>query len=730
MSDWLRAAKVPTQLRGWQLVQRAFRIWDQFLCGQKNKMELDYVSLGLAVSQGHYMPVSRAVRAFLAIAVCLPVLGRAASQYFVSPEGDDAWTGLQPEPAFLGKAGPFRTLGRARQAIVELKAKGLLVGEVRVVLAEGDYRFPHGLALGPRDFGGFRTSIVYLAAPEAKVVFRGDMPLTGWQREAGGRFRAAVPAGSALALYGHDEPLIRARYPNWDAAHPRSGGFCYVSAAEPAAGTLFLRLTGTHDLAANSWAQLTKATLHIWPDHAPRKRLAITAANASSRSICIAQERGIVAGTRLFFEGIPSELDAPGEWLADATGCTVRVIPPANCDPETGITASTAPCLLTVTGGGPGELRFEGIEFRGSAGDLVRVREAKCVFERCVFRLCEGDGITVEKSPGVRVEGCDFRQVGGTAIRFSASPRAVVRNCWIAETGARQPTEAAIVLADDACSQATIANNLLHDLPGSGIVLRGSGHRCERNLLHHLGQEDSDGAGIVATGGTTEQPTVILDNVVMDPGGYRRRSATEYAFPSGMAGIAVLDGSGTRVADNLLVRGSLAGVHVSGRAHVIENNLLVGGGRAHIDLGSAAELTVRRNVVLNLGEDTAWLAGDRLLERVQHVDWNMLWGYPDDPILRSGDRSPTWNEWQQHGFDRRSVLADPLFRAPQLDEYELLPESLALKLGFVPLAPEKAGCFADPARRTWPIDDHVWQETHILGVPRFSLSSGPAPPSR
>jgi hypothetical protein len=286
------------------------------------------------------------------------------------------------------------------------------------------------------------------------------------------------------------------------------------------------------------------------------------------------------------------------------------------------------------------------------------------------------------------------------------------------------------VLADDACSQASLVRNLLHDLPGSGVVLRGSGHRCERNLLHHLGQEDSDGAAIVAIGGTADKPTVIRDNVVLDPGGYRRRTATEYAFPSGMAGIAVLEGSGTRIAENLLVRASLAAIHVSGRDHVIENNLLVGGGQAHIDLGSAAGLTIRRNVVLNQGEATAWLAGDRLPERLRDVDWNMLWGYPDDPILRSNRRPLAWDDWQRHGFDRRSILADPLFRAPQLDEYELLPESLALKVGFVPLAPGKSGCFADRARRTWPIDDDVWQEQHILTVPRFSLTNGTAPPSQ
>jgi hypothetical protein len=346
------------------------------------------------------------------------------------------------------------------------------------------------------------------------------------------------------------------------------------------------------------------------------------------------------------------------------------------------------------------------------------------VFERCAFRLCEGNGVSVVNSPRVRIEGCDFRTVGGTAIRLAESPRAVVRNCWISETGDRQPTEAAIVLADDACSQATVSRNLLHDLPGSGILLRGAGQRCERNLLHNLGQEDSEGAGIVAMGGTAEAPSLIFGNVVMDSGGYQRQSDTAYAFPAGMAGIAVLDGSGTKVAENLLVRSSLAGVHAGGQAHVVENNLLVGGGKCHIAVGAATELVIRRNVVLNQGQETAWVAGRRLTERLQECDWNVIWGYVDDPVIRTGGKPPSWNEWQEQGFDRRSILADPLCRAPELDEYELLPGSLALKLGFVPLAPDEAGCFADPKRRTWPIDDDVWREQHLRTIPRFHPGSG------
>jgi len=39
-------------------------------------------------------------------------------------------------------------------------------------------------------------------------------------------------------------------------------------------------------------------------------------------------------------------------------------------------------------------------------------------------------------------------------------------------------------------------------------------------------------------------------------------------------------------------------------------------------------------------------------------------------------------EWQRLGFDRHSVLADPMFVDPVNGDYRVKPESPAIKLGF------------------------------------------------
>jgi len=53
------------------------------------------------------------------------------------------------------------------------------------------------------------------------------------------------------------------------------------------------------------------------------------------------------------------------------------------------------------------------------------------------------------------------------------------------------------------------------------------------------------------------------------------------------------------------------------------------------------------------------------------------------PARHSAERRTyTLAEWQQMGFDRNSVFADPLFADPENDDYRVKPGSPALELGF------------------------------------------------
>jgi hypothetical protein len=60
-------------------------------------------------------------------------------------------------------------------------------------------------------------------------------------------------------------------------------------------------------------------------------------------------------------------------------------------------------------------------------------------------------------------------------------------------------------------------------------------------------------------------------------------------------------------------------------------------------------------------------------------------------VLTDGGKEIPLEDWRRMSFDFRSVLADPLFVAPERDDYRLQPESPALRLGFRPIDIERIG---------------------------------------
>ncbi len=79
----------------------------------------------------------------------------------------------------------------------------------------------------------------------------------------------------------------------------------------------------------------------------------------------------------------------------------------------------------------------------------------------------------------------------------------------------------------------------------------------------------------------------------------------------------------------------------------------------------------------------------------------------DDLSWRMVAVTDQWQGWQARGMDRHSLVADPLFVAPDRDDYQLQAGSPALQLGFQPIPIEKIGPYASPLRASWPIVEKV-----------------------
>ena len=69
-------------------------------------------------------------------------------------------------------------------------------------------------------------------------------------------------------------------------------------------------------------------------------------------------------------------------------------------------------------------------------------------------------------------------------------------------------------------------------------------------------------------------------------------------------------------------------------------------------------------------------------------------GYNDSgPIVATKDYS--FDDWQEHGLDRNSVVANPMFIDPDNGDFRVKPDSPALKLGFKNFDMDNVGLLPD-----------------------------------
>ena len=110
---------------------------------------------------------------------------------YVSPQGDDAWSGKLAEPNAAKTDGPFATIIHARDAIRLLKAQKPLRKPVTVYLRGGVYTLGATVVFLPQDSGTAKCPITYAAYPGEKVVLSGGRAITGWKKSSDERGRAS-----------------------------------------------------------------------------------------------------------------------------------------------------------------------------------------------------------------------------------------------------------------------------------------------------------------------------------------------------------------------------------------------------------------------------------------------------------------------------------------------------------------------------------------------------------
>ena len=670
---------------------------------------------------------------------CLPaptLIPREGIVIYVSPDGKDTWSGRFPIPEPRRPDGPFRTIERARDAIRQLKAQGKFNDKVFVCIRSGTYELKEPLVFTPEDSGTPEHPIVYTSyLGEAPVVSGGrhiaeihpsvtsgpsgrgpehditihPEDITDWVSPLG-----VLPSGywDFHELFVNGQRRTRARAPN--------SGFYFVdgkiSGGDPAT---FKYHPG--DIHA-SWAargDVEVVALLKWGDF----RSPIKAVDEATHTVTLARKRqdyGDDENPRYWVENAREISDAPGEWYLDPRDRVLEYRPFPGEDIHTNPVVAPFLTQLVRFVGDPEhanlvhDITLRGLTFaytdwkmppsgyadEQSAYDLGAAVElcgaAQCTLDRLLFtHLGEyalwihagssADSVTRSTLTDLGAGGIKMGDAEIPARENLATAGIIVSDNQIFDIGKVFPAAVGVWIGQSGGN--TISHNDIHDTYYTGISAgwtwgygptAARANRIEFNRIYNIGREMLSDMGCIYTLGV--QPgTVERGNVCHD--------VRRYARGYGGWGIYTDEGSSDIVIENNIVyRAQDGGFHQHyGRENTVRNNIFAFGETAQIRRTRDephSSFTFERNVIL-------WKDG-RLLDgnwddgnyRFDHNFYFKMGGTGAE-ALRFG----LWafDEWQKRGEDQHSLVADPHFFAPDLDDFSLRPDSPLLKLGFQPL---------------------------------------------
>jgi parallel beta-helix repeat protein len=219
------------------------------------------------------------------------------------------------------------------------------------------------------------------------------------------------------------------------------------------------------------------------------------------------------------------------------------------------------------------------------------------------------------------------------------------------------------------------------------------GNRLEFNEVRRTNLETND-TGAIETY-TTTTPNTIHNNLVVDSVGLKVTEDQVWHTPYYSWGI-YLDGysSNQTVTNNICLRSVLGGIMVNGGwDNHIENNIFANGSEHLIYLNNYLKKfkgnRLLRNIITSDLDPPGSVQATNWAPDLDFViDFN-LYG------LRNGEppqiTAAAWDQWREWGFDRNSVVADPLFEDVAQEDFRLKPDSPALKLGFQPIDVSRIG---------------------------------------
>lgn len=662
--------------------------------------------------------------------------------FFISPYGNDNWSGKLAEKNADQTDGPFATLEKARDAAREIRKVKNLIVPINIQLRGGTYYLNKTFVLKPEDTGSEASPTIYESFPNERAVISGGKIISGWKKGKGVLWKVKIPEVQERQwyfrqLYVDGNRRYRPRYPKEGlfkvANLPKLETNSWMAQSTPEVGELpkraFKFANGNIQAKWYNISDVEVVIAQFWTE----TRLKIQQVDDKEKLVLFTGDsfRPLTWSFGYHIENVFEEIgNQPGTWYLDKSKgelwynplpgedmSLAEVIAPKSkleqlVKFEGDVTNSAFIQYTTFQNltfaHTPWEIPLEGhsctqAEIALQAA-IVADGSYYCSFNNCEFIHTGAWGIEMRQGcRNTAIIGNTFADIGSGAVKIGQplvckldieeTRETVISDNYLKETGKGTLGSAGIWIGQS--SKNVISHN---DISGSLMwaisvgwtwsyfpLQRSRDNIVEYNYIHELGVGTLGTHGAIYALGTSPG-TSIRNNYI------RNVYANEY-WGAG-EGIILDNGCFGIVVENNIVYNADAGGYGSNyncAGNFIHNNIFLYGNKYQLTVyGDQPEGAPQPKGEVFSRNIVVWKKGPLLNEG----DWpnfstlwdgNVYFNETNEPVTFLTKKKYTLEQWKEKGLDKNSVVADPLLVDPVNGNFSLKPESPALKLGFKPI---------------------------------------------